>query len=98
MAQPVVSQGGGRVVSRDQRGGDQLTVRNVATSQRLASFDVRFMSTEAPVWESSNRSFVFIASVGGLGDRETLVRCRLSGSCQRISKITPRDTLSLPAV
>lgn len=98
MAQPVVTQGGGRVVSRDSRGGDLLTMRNVETGAALASFDVRYLSSESPVWESSNRSFVFIAYIGGLSDREALVRCRLSGACERISRITPRDTISLPPV
>lgn len=98
IAQPVVSPGGGRVVSRDSRAGDLLTVRSLGTGAVRASFDVRFLSSEQPVWESSNRSFVFIAYVGGLGDREALVRCRLSGKCERISKVTPRDTLSLPGV
>jgi hypothetical protein len=97
MAQTVVSPGGGRVLSRDERGGDRLTVRNRATGAVRVSFAVRFLTSETPVWES-NRSFVFIAFVGGLGDRETLVRCRLSGVCQRISPIAPRDTISLPPV
>jgi hypothetical protein len=95
MAQVVVSPGGGRALSRDALGGNLLTVRNLATGAVRASFSVRFLSSETPVWES-NRSFVFIAFVGGLGDRETLVRCRLSGACQRISRIMPRDTISLP--
>jgi hypothetical protein len=98
MAQPVVSHGGGRVVTRDSRGGDLLSVRSVQTGIARTSFDVRFMSSEAPVWESSNRSVVFIAYVGAAGDREALVRCRLSGACERISRVAPRDTISLPPV
>ncbi len=95
MAQVAVSPGGGRVLSRDTRGGDLLTVYNRASGAVRASFSVRFLASEAPIWES-NRSFVFIAAVDGLGDRETLVRCRINGSCQRISAIRPRDTISLP--
>lgn len=96
MAQPVVSPRGGRVLSRDRPRGSLLTVRSVATGAVRASFAVRFLASEAPVWET-DRSFVFIASVGGLGDRETLVRCRVDGTCRRVSPIRPRDAISLPA-
>ncbi|MDQ3105175.1 MAG: hypothetical protein M3Q87_08145 [Actinomycetota bacterium] len=92
MAQVGVSPGGGRVLSRDTRGGHQLTVYNRVTGAVRVSFSVRFLASEAPIWES-NRSFVFIAAVN---QSETLVRCRINGSCQRISKIRPRDTISLP--
>lgn len=95
MAQAVVSPGGGRVVSRTAPHDSLLTVRNEETGAVRVSFDVRFLASEAPVWESG-RAFVFVASVGGLGDRETLVRCRVDGSCLRISAIRPRDTISLP--
>ncbi len=95
MAQVVVSPGGGRVLSRDSLNGNLLTVYNRETGAVRVSFSVRFLASEAPVWES-NRSFVFIAAVGGLGDQETLVRCRINGSCQRISAFRPRDTISLP--
>lgn len=94
MAQVAVSPRGGRVLSRDANGGDLLTVYNRATGAVRTSFAVRFLASEAPIWES-NRSFVFVASTG-LGDREALVRCRISGSCHRISKMRPRDTISLP--
>lgn len=96
MAQPVVSPRGGRVLSRERPRGSLLTVRSVETGAVRASFAVRFLASEAPVWENE-RSFVFIASVGGLGDRETLVRCRVDGTCRRVSPIRPRDTISLPA-
>ena len=95
MAQVVVSPGGGRVLSRDTPNGDLLTVYNRETGAVRASFSVRFLASEAPIWES-NRSFVFIAAIGALGNHETLVRCRINGSCQRISAIRPRDTISLP--
>jgi hypothetical protein len=95
MAQIVVSPGGGRVLSRDTRNGSLLTVYNRETGAVRVSFSVRYLASEAPIWES-NRSFVFVATVGGLGDRETLVRCRINGSCQRTSAIRPRDTISLP--
>ncbi len=95
MAQVGVSPGGGRVLSRDTLGGDLLTVYNRETGAVRVSFSVRFLASEAPIWES-NRSFVFIAAVDRSGDRETLVRCRINGSCQRISAIRPRDTISLP--
>ncbi len=99
MANVVVSPGGGRVLSRDERTGEQLTVRDVSTGDVLADFSVHYLfndtpAFETPVWES-NHSFVFLASVGGLGDKEVLVRCRLSGVCVRVSPITARDTLSL---
>ncbi len=92
MAQVGVSPGGGRVLSRDTLGGDLLTVYNRETGAVRVSFSVRLLSYDAPIWES-NRSFVFIATVNEL---ETLVRCRINGSCQRISAIWPRDTISLP--
>lgn len=97
LAQTVVSPGGGKVLARGERDGDDLVVRRVATGAERASFDVRFMTSAAPVWEN-NRSFVLLAYVGGLGDRVALVRCRLSGVCQRLSPIAPRDTISLPPV
>ncbi|MCB0909236.1 MAG: hypothetical protein KDB63_19190 [Nocardioidaceae bacterium] len=96
MAQPVVSPRGGRALSRERPRGSLLTVRSVATGAVRAAFAVRFLASEAPVWEN-DRSFVFIAAVGGLGDRETLVRCRVDGTCRRVSPIRPRDTISLPA-
>ena len=95
MAQVEVSPGGGRVLSRNTLDGNRLTVYNRETGAVRASFSVRYLASEAPIWES-NRSFVLIAAVNGLGDRETLVRCRINGSCQRISAIRPRDTISLP--
>jgi hypothetical protein len=96
MAQPVVSPRGGRVLSRERPRGSLLTVRSVATGAVRASFAVRFLAVEPPVWEN-DRSFVFIAAVGGLGDREALVRCRIDGTCRRVSPIRPRDAISLPA-
>jgi hypothetical protein len=95
MAGVEVSPGGGRVLGRNTRGGNLLTVYNRTTGAVRASFSVRFLADDAPVWES-DRSFVFIAAVNGLGDREALVRCRVSGSCQRISPVQPRDAISLP--
>ena len=95
MAQVEMSPGGGRVLSRDNVDGDLLTVYNRETGAVRASFSVRYLASEAPIWES-NRSFVFIAAVNGPGDEEALVRCRINGSCQRISAIRPRDTISLP--
>ena len=92
MAQVELSPGGSRVLSRNARSGNLLTVYNRTTGTVRASFRVRFLASEAPVWES-NRSFVFIAAVN---DSETLVRCRINRSCQRISAIRPRDTISLP--
>lgn len=92
MTQVGVSPGGGRVLSRDTRGEHLLTVYNRLTGEVRVSFSVRFLASEAPIWES-NRSFVFIAAVN---ESETLVRCRINGSCQRISAIRPRDTISLP--
>ncbi len=87
-----VSPGGGRVLSRDTLNGNLLTVYSRETGAVRVSFSVRHLASEAPIWES-NRSFVFIATVNEL---ETLVRCRINGSCQRISAIWPRDTISLP--
>lgn len=92
MAQIGVSPGGGRVLSRDTRGEDLLTVYSRVTGAVRVSFSVRFLASEAPIWES-NRSFVFIAAVN---ESETLVRCRINGSCQRISAFRPRDTIQLP--
>ncbi len=91
MEQVGVSPGGGRVLSRD---GHLLTVYNRETGAVRVSFSVRFLTYDAPIWES-NRSFVFIASPRGSSD-ETLVRCRINGSCQRISVFRPYDTISLP--
>jgi len=91
MWQVGVSPGGGRVLSRY---GNLLTVYSRETGAVRVSFSVRHLASEAPIWES-NRSFVFIAAVQP-GGRETLVRCRINGSCQRISAIWPRDTISLP--
>jgi hypothetical protein len=31
-----------------------------------------------------------------LGNHEALVRCRINGSCQRISAIRPSNSISLP--
>ncbi len=94
MAQVVVSPGGGRVLSRDSLNGNLLTVYNRETGAVRASFSVRYLAPEAPIWES-NRSFVFIAAET-VKEGEALVRCRINGSCQRVSAIRPRDTISLP--
>jgi hypothetical protein len=94
MAQVEVSPGGGRVLSRDTRNGSLLTVYNRETGAVRVSFSVRYLAYpwwEAPVWES-NRSFVFIAA----NDKGfALVRCRINGSCQRIS-VFRSDSMSLP--
>ena len=95
MVQPVVSPGGGRVVSRNAERGKLLTVRNLATGAVDVSFSVRYLTSTPPVWET-NRSLVFLAYVGGLGDRQALVRCRLSGVCQRVSPIIRTGAISLP--
>ncbi len=92
MAQVEVTPAGGRVLSRDTRGGQLLTVYSRATGAVRVSFSVRDLASEAPVWES-NRSFVFIAVAN---QSEALVRCRINGSCQRISAFRPPDTISLP--
>jgi len=95
MRQVVVAPSAGRLLSRGTSRASLLSVRNLETGTVRVSFAVRFLASEAPVWEG-DRSFVFIAAVGGLGDRETLVRCRVNGSCTRVSAIRPRDAISLP--
>ena len=95
MRQVVVAPSAGLLLSLGTSRASLLSVRNLETGTVRVSFAVRSLASEAPVWEG-DRSFVFIAAVGGLGDRETLVRCRVNGSCTRVSAIRPRDAISLP--
>lgn len=95
LEQAVVSPAGGRLVARDPARPRVLVVRNVTTGEVVATLGIgRFLQSDAPVW-ASNRAVLFVAATSSLGDREVLVRCRLTGACTRLTEPRPRDTISI---
>ena len=95
MEKPRISPDGSRVVSRAGTGSSDLEVRRLGTGALVRSFRVRYLAAETPIWVSS-RAFVFMGAAGGLGDRERLARCSLTGACAAHSVIRIRDRISVP--
>ncbi len=97
MVQAEVSPGGGLVLSRPALGHRVFVVRDVETGASVISFRIRYPTGLAALWES-DRAFVLVGTVDGLGDKQVLARCTVTGHCARVSAVQSRDTISLPAI